>query len=155
MNGLTSEQLAFYREEGYLLLEDVLPPPIFHPLIEEFNESIDQKARELHAAGKLPDLFEHEPFERRLYKITEALDDPSIAWHFTGIKYKSPAMFAVMTHPVILDITESVIGPEILAHPQFNVRAKLPNQESTVVPWHQDLGYLERDAEETFMATST
>ena len=60
-------------------------------------------------------------------------------------------MFAVQTHPAILDIVESLIGPEILAHPQFNIRPKLPNQDTSVVPWHQDLGYLQPDASETFM----
>ena len=41
-----------------------------------------------------------------------------------------------------MDIVESLIGPEILAHPQFNYRAKLPDQKLTVIPWHQDLAYL-------------
>lgn len=110
------------------MLEDVIPPAVFQPLIDEFNESIDQKARELHAVGKLPDLFKHEPFERRLFKIAEALDDPSIAWHFTGIKYKSPAMFTVMIHSVILDITESVIGPEILSIPSSMCEPSFPTR---------------------------
>lgn len=60
-------------------------------------------------------------------------------------------MFAVLTHPALLDIVESLIGPEILAHPQFNLRAKLPAHEIGVVPWHQDLGYLRPEADETPM----
>jgi ectoine hydroxylase-related dioxygenase (phytanoyl-CoA dioxygenase family) len=60
-------------------------------------------------------------------------------------------MFAVWTEPAVVAMAEQVLGPEVLAHPQYNLRAKLPNQPETVVPWHQDLGYLERDADETFM----
>jgi ectoine hydroxylase-related dioxygenase (phytanoyl-CoA dioxygenase family) len=59
-------------------------------------------------------------------------------------------MFHVMMLPQILEVVESVIGAEILVHPQFNARAKLPDGRS-VVPWHQDLGYLDKDAEDTFM----
>ena len=46
---------------------------------------------------------------------------------------------------------EALIGPEVLAHPQFNSRAKIPGHQAAVVPWHQDLGYLHPDAEETMM----
>jgi ectoine hydroxylase-related dioxygenase (phytanoyl-CoA dioxygenase family) len=60
-------------------------------------------------------------------------------------------MFAIFTHPALLDVAESLIGPEILAHPQFNSRAKMPGHKAAVVPWHQDLGYLHDDADETFM----
>ena len=153
MPGLSAEQVAFFKEEGYLLMEDVLPPADLQPLIEEFNRN----AREARVEGWLENIFEGEPFERRLARICEAVDDPdrtsSRSILFRGLqgKMKTAGMFAVVTHPAILDIVESVIGPEILAHPQFNVRAKLPNQDRSVVPWHQDLGYLQPDAEETFM----
>jgi ectoine hydroxylase-related dioxygenase (phytanoyl-CoA dioxygenase family) len=152
MNGLTDEQLAFYEEEGYLLIEDVLPPQVFQLLISEVERDIDQRAREAQQAGRLEDLYEDQPFERRLARICTTLEgEVESFWHFSGDKYKSEGMFSVMTHPAILDIVESVIGPEILAHPQFNLRAKLPGQEVTVVPWHQDLAYLMREAEDTFL----
>ena len=152
MNGLTDEQLAFYEEEGYLLIEDVLPPQVFQLLISEVERDIDQRAREAQQAGRLEDLYEDQPFERRLARICTTLEgEVDSFWHFSGDKYKSEGMFSVMTHPAILDIVESVIGPEILAHPQFNLRAKLPGQEVTVVPWHQDLAYLMREAEDTFL----
>ena len=56
-----------------------------------------------------------------------------------------------MTHPALLAIVEAAIGPEILVHPQFALRAKLPEQEATVVPWHQDVAYLKADAADTLM----
>jgi ectoine hydroxylase-related dioxygenase (phytanoyl-CoA dioxygenase family) len=68
-----------------------------------------------------------------------------------GKGHKTAGLFAVITHPAILDVVESVIGPEILAHPQFNARARLPDRDEMVVPWHQDLGLLDPDAEDTFM----
>jgi ectoine hydroxylase-related dioxygenase (phytanoyl-CoA dioxygenase family) len=78
--------------------------------------------------------------------------DASDLWRAAhGKNQKTAGMFAIITHPSLLDIVESVIGPEILAHPQFNSRAKLPHHQATVVPWHQDLGYLHPDADATFM----
>ena len=65
-------------------------------------------------------------------------------------KRKTPGMFHVMTLPGILDVVESLIGPEILVHPQFNSRAKLPDGTS-VVDWHQDIGFLDPDVMDTFM----
>ena len=157
MSGLNSEQIAFYKHEGYLLVEDVIPIEDLQLLISELNETVDQNAREAQAEGQLSNLFEDEPFERRLARMVESVADPSDTsfsdTFFEGLhgKLKTEGMFAVQTHPAILDIVESLIGPEILAHPQFNIRPKLPNQDTSVVPWHQDLGYLQPDASDTFM----
>ena len=157
MRGLNSEQIAFYKDQGYLLVEDVLPVEDLRPLISELNETVDRNSRKAKERGELSELFEDEPFERRLARIVESVADPSDTSFtdtlFDGLhgKLKTEGMFAVQTHPAILDIVESLIGPEILAHPQFNIRPKLPNQDTSVVPWHQDLGYLQPDASETFM----
>jgi hypothetical protein len=157
MSGLNSEQIAFYKDRGYLLVEDVIPVEDMQLLISELNETVDQNAQQAQAKGELSELFEDEPFERRLARIVESVSDPSGSSFtdtlFEGLhgKLKTDGMFAVMTHPAVLDIVESLIGPEILAHPQFNIRPKLPNQDTSVVPWHQDLGYLQADASDTFM----
>ena len=157
MRGLNAEQIAFYKDQGYLLVEDVIPVEDLQPLISELNETVDQNVRKAQARGDLPELFEDEPFERRLARIVESVADPSETsftdTFFEGLhgKLKTEGMFAVMTHLAILDMVESLIGQEILAHPQFNIRPKLPNQDTSVVPWHQDLGYLQSDASETFM----
>ena len=157
MGGLNSEQIAFYKDQGYLLVEDVIPVEDLQLLIAELNETVDQNARQAQEKGELSELFEDEPFERRLARIVESVADPSDTSFsdtlFEGLhgKLKTEGMFLVQTHPAILDIVESLIGPEILAHPQFNIRPKLPNQDTSVVPWHQDLGYLQPDASETFM----
>lgn len=157
MSGLNSEQIAFYKDQGYLLVEDVIPIEDMQLLISELNKTVDQNAQQAQAKGELSELFEDEPFERRLARIVESVSDPSESSFtdtlFEGLhgKLKTDGMFAVMTHPAILDIVESLIGPEILVHPQFNIRPKLPNQDTSVVPWHQDLGYLQADASDTFM----
>lgn len=151
MNGLSPAQLAFYRTEGYLLVEDVLDPSVFSRLIAEIDEIVDTAAQQAHAVGELSDLYAELPFAKRLVALHAQLPDPAALLRQVNGKLKTEGMFAILTQPALLDIVESVIGCEILAHPQFNLRAKLPNQDATVVPWHQDLGYLQPDAEETFM----
>ncbi len=152
MAGLKDHQLTAFMNDGYLLLEDVLPPGDLQPLIDDIVKGIDRKARAAFANGELSDPFEDEPFERRLACMRDAMDDASeIEKAVTGKRLKTAGMFAVITHPAILDMVECVIGPEILAHPQFNCQAKMPNEARSQIPWHQDLGFLHPEAEDTFM----
>lgn len=149
--GLTKQQKAFYSENGFLPIERLFNPDLLAPLIAELNQVIAGWALIYEAEGRLPNKFDDEPFERRLFRIDEAMNGacPEIRGAIGG-KRKTPGMFHVMTLPAILDAVESLIGPEILSHPQFNSRAKLPDKTS-VVNWHQDIGFLEPEAEETFM----
>jgi len=136
---------------------DAIPPEDFQLLIDELNHQVDQNIQDSVQKGDLDNLFEDEGFEHRLARAVAAtgrLASSSFSDRlFKGItgKLKTEGVFKVMTHPGILGIVASLIGGEILAHPQFNIRPKLPEQDASVVPWHQDLGYLEADAEETFM----
>ncbi len=150
--GLTAAQCSEYLEKGHLRIEGVFPPQDLEPLARDINERIGEKAREAFEAGCLDDLYEDEPFERRLGKIFDSLEDISSVRDAVMYKsLKSPGMLAVITHPRILDIVESVIGPEILAHPQWNCQAKMPREKMSKVPWHQDLTFLKPEAEGTFM----
>ncbi|SVC70319.1 uncharacterized protein METZ01_LOCUS323173, partial [marine metagenome] len=158
MPKLTQPQIDSFINDGYLVVEEAFPPADLDPLIAEFSASVDRNTSAALQEGLITDGCEDAPFETRLASVLESAPDRKRADEpdsvlYVGIrgKLKSPAMFGIMTHPGLLDIVESVIGPEILTHPQFNVRAKLPNQDRSVVPWHQDLGYLELDAKETFM----
>ena len=151
MSGLTQQQLAFFREEGYLLVEDAIDPAVFQWLRAELDEGIDAFARAALADGRLSDAHAEEPFERRLHLLALQLADPAPMLALGRGKQRTPGMFQIYTCLSLLDIVESVIGPEVLAHPQFNIRAKRPYQDEGVVPWHQDLGYLQPDAAETFM----
>jgi ectoine hydroxylase-related dioxygenase (phytanoyl-CoA dioxygenase family) len=152
MAGLSADQLAAYLDDGFLLLEDALSPVDLQPLIDDITAEIDRKTREALSDGKLSDPFEGAPFDRRLTRISDATDDPSeIEREVTGKRLKTAGMFSLITCPAILDIVESVIGPEILAHPQFNCQAKMPNEARSQIPWHQDLGFLHPEAEATFM----
>ena len=150
MAGLSNRQLAFFKEEGYLLLEELLPEAAYQPLVDEIDAAIDQEARQAQAEGHLGDLFEDAPFKDRLARICEAMGTgKQVLREILGKRHKTAGLFHLLTHPSLLDVVESVIGPEILVHPQFNLRAKMPGEEEVV--WHQDIAFLDRAVEETFM----
>lgn len=150
MVGLTEEQIAFYKAEGYLLLDECLPVEAYQPLVNEFNTAIDRRAREAQARGQLEDVFADAPFDRRLAHLCAAMGtDKRFVGEILGKAHKTAGLFSLLTHPAILNAVESIIGPEILVHPQFNVRAKMPGEAE--VAWHQDIAFLEPEVEETFM----
>jgi phytanoyl-CoA hydroxylase len=152
MRGLTPQQIDFYKEQGYLILPEFIDPAAFQPLIRELEEVIDTRARQAYAEGRLKELHEDAPFDRRLALLYRSMENPEEIWKPVSSKsMKTAGMFGIIMHPALLDVAEALIGPEILAHPQFNSRAKVPNATYWEVPWHQDLGYLQQEAEETFM----
>ena len=142
MSALTERQTDFFMREGYLMVPDVFAPADLEPLRGEFTAVIHQAALELRAAGKLSALYEDEPFERRLTRIhaeTGEILGPIIGRGGGG--HSGPALFAVITHPALLEVVESLIGPEIVASSVYRVRPKIPGMARGVVPWHQDSGY--------------
>ena len=148
---LTSDQVESYKEDGFLVIDDLFDPSELQILYDDFNSVVDDWANVYYEQGRLFNLFKDDPFEYRLFSIHQALKGNchELLSAVSG-KRKTAAMFHVMMLPRILNVVESIIGSEILVHPQFNARAKLPDSKS-VVPWHQDLGYLHKNAENTFM----
>ena len=149
--GITPDQIESYKEDGFLVIDDLFDPSELQVLYDDFNSVVDNWANFYYKQGQLSNLFKDDPFEHRLFSIYQALEGNcyELLSAVSG-KRKTAGMFYVMMLPQILEVVESVIGAEILVHPQFNARAKLPDGRS-VVPWHQDLGYLDKDAEDTFM----
>ena len=145
--GLTPEQIRQFKEEGLLIVRQMLPPEALQPLIDELTQQVDQAIGEATRQGLLDT-------SRTLLMMR-----PSLAgwrWRpqpvrtgtgcgrtiFRGGSRFRPACLRLRTTPVLLDATEALIGPEILAHPQFALRPKMPDLDLMDIPWHQDLAYL-------------
>ncbi len=63
--------------------------------------------------GRIRQTIDGESFIRRFAPIEKEADGgPNAGRHVLGKSLKSAGMFALMTHPVILDLVESMIGPE-------------------------------------------
>ena len=77
MFGLTQQQLAFFREEGYLLVDDAIDPAVFQRLRAELDAAVDAFASAALDDGRLSDAHADEPFERRLHLLALQLADPA------------------------------------------------------------------------------
>ena len=167
---LSAQQLERFWEDGYLVIENALDDGDIDPVIEEYGEWIDRRARALHSAGKLSQLFSDETFERRLASITseslEIYDDVDID-HMPG-----RATFEFLRNDHLMDVVEPIVGPEITCSPIQHVRAKLPDslrdpeEQSArgesgidrrvaghVAPLHQDAQVHLEEADSTFILT--
>ena len=145
-NRLTPQQKQQFHDDGFLFVRNLLPNKALQPLINELAQRVDDSTQAAVEQGILnpADTYDGEPFETRLALVSNACSDPNWIWsnYFRDQKIRTAGMFTLRIAPTLLDVVASLIGEEVLAHPQFNYRAKLPNQEITVIPWHQDLAYL-------------
>ena len=155
---LTIEQLAEYDDRGVVVARGVLEQDHLQPVIEELREFVDSRARELKSAGKLEQLHEDEPFDRRFALLARQCGE--MAQGMDIMHHRGPAMFEFLFNNNLLDAVESIVGPEITCSPIQHIRPKPPatsNGEGTgsfdVVPWHQDAGVMMEEAEETNIVT--
>jgi hypothetical protein len=64
-----------------------------------------------------------------------------------------PGIFHLITHPRLLDLAESLVGPEIIASSVYRLRPKIPGFDHGVVPWHQDSAYFEPYCDQDLVLT--
>lgn len=139
---LRSGQVDEYDEQGYLVLPGLLEPDDLAPVRAAMMTKVDLIADQLLAAGRITDRLEGEAFEDRLARLFEGLSAEDFV-NFTGQSWRDrlTGYFELMSNPKILDVVESLIGPEIFANPVYNVRPKVPRVAAGEVPWHQDKSY--------------
>ena len=140
---LTAAERDTFNEQGYLLVRGRIPTPRIDAMVAVIDTIVDQEARGMVAAGGIQDLAEHQPFERRWYHVWRQHGGKQlfgqVGWHS---RVFSRALFDLWVEPAILDAAEALIGPEIQFNGDFWVRPKLPDEQETTLPWHQDSGYM-------------
>lgn len=155
--GLSMAQVAQFERDGFLVVEEGLTAADLDPVIAEYAAYIDRRAQELYAAGHLTQTYAAEPFDRRLACISRETGElyPELdIMHLRG-----PATFAFLHNEKLLDIAESLIGPELLCSPIQHLRPKLPSgltprgSDPHVVHWHQDAGVTWEEADPYFILT--
>ena len=63
---LSQAQVEEFRDQGVLIVKDVLNDSDFAPVEAELTEFISRRAIELKAAGKIKELHENAPFDTRI-----------------------------------------------------------------------------------------
>ena len=163
---LSTDQIAKFQTEGYLVVEDVLPPSVLAPVRAEYATLLDDLVMdwgmdELRDAGfeeKLIAAYRaghdwFQPMDISLPGDRICADTPM---HF------GPAVFDMVTAPRLLDMVEDLIGPEITSNPIQHVRIKPPERllnDGEVrahvggTDWHQDRAVALEEADKTDMVT--
>ncbi len=139
--GLTTEQVAQFHYEGYLVVDNVIDNDMIADLENGITSEIDRCANDLFEAGELSSTFKDEPFTTRLHRITE--HNNTVVSRITDGALAIPAIFGLIAYKPLVDVAESLCGPELIASSVYRLRPKLPNYGPGVVPWHQDSGYFE------------
>jgi phytanoyl-CoA hydroxylase len=155
---LAPRQIDQYFTQGYLVVPDALRDEDLDPVIHEYEATIDRRARELHAAGKLSRLYEEEPFERRLACICR--ETMELYPEMDIMHHRGKAAFDFLRNERLMDLVEAFVGPEIICSPIQHIRAKLPTGisdrnvgDTHVAPWHQDAGVTWEEADPHFILT--
>ncbi len=168
---LSSEQITFFEENGYLVVDDVLDQKtIMDPVRAEYAALMDRLYDGWHAEGKLPPPGNMDFFEKLRTAYTSGCDwfqpmdislpatevQPDTPFHF------GPAVMNMLTADKLLDLAECLIGPEITSNPIQHVRIKPPMDQLrdgetrahiTATDWHQDQGVTHESADQTKMIT--
>lgn len=172
---LSSEQLAQFDEQGFLVVPDVLDRSDLDPVAAEYEQALDDAARQMHARGELSSTYPDLPFDERYTALIT--DNPAI-FYYLGLSlpldhqgldheyiraHTGPALFGLIANRKILDVVESVIGGEIALNPVMQARLKPPlrllsgqmAEYSNVgaTTWHQDFGAVMDEAADTDMLT--
>ena len=172
---LTEDQLAAFERDGFLAIDNVVPPEDLAPIETEYAEFLDRLATDLYARGEISDSYEGLEFGARYARV---IAEYPVLHQFLNISlpllnegrepdtyhmHHGPAVFELMRHPRILDVVEDIIGPEIFASPVQQMRMKPPatalhdevsgHSNVGATTWHQDIVALLEDADDTNQVT--
>lgn len=168
---LSETQVDQFEQNGYLVIEDVIDEVTLQAIVAEYAALFDTLYDGWHVEGLVPAPTPGMGFWDKLdvafrggFDWYQPLD---ISLPHDGITNETPmhfgpAVFQMATHKRILDIVESLIGPEITSNPIQHVRIKPPERlvngdESRAhivsTDWHQDRGVTLESADETEMVT--
>lgn len=168
---LTAEQKAQFDRDGYLVIEDVIDPETLAAVQAEYTARMDGLYAGWAAEGLVPEPAPGMGFFDKLDAAVKA----GVEWYqpldislpHGGITAETPmhigpAVFDMARHPRILDIAESLIGPELTSNPIQHVRIKPPEAQVDAgesrahiisTDWHQDRGVTLESADQTEMVT--
>ena len=174
MAGLTAEQLDRFHEDGYLVVEDVLDEADLVAIEAEYLDIVDRVSTDLVDRGKILPLT-GTTFSEKYIEAMQQLEDMYDLYQHLDISLPlldeldhshtmnaGPEVFRLLTNPRLLDIVESVIGPEIYSNPVQHTRIKPParhlpgaalDANIAATLWHQDSAVIDSEADETDMLT--
>ena len=169
---LTAQQLEYYEQNGFLVVEDVLDQAsVIDPVRREYAGLLEDLYRNWQSEGRVGSVSDQADFEERLLAAYRQGCDwfqpmdislPGDRIRADTPMHFGPAVFNLITCEALLDVVEDLIGPEITSNPIQHVRLKPPSHDLhsnevrahiTSTDWHQDRGVAHALADETRMIT--
>ena len=172
---LTADQLDSFRRDGFLVVENVLDDSDLEPLRLEYAALLDELANQLYQQGEIDSSYADLGFAERFAKVVarypECIDRMNISLPLVNDEkdaeryraHTGPAVFGLLRNPKVLDVVESVIGPEIASSPVQQMRIKPPLAELVQdnishsgvgnTTWHQDTVAVLPEANDTEQLT--
>ena len=135
---LSPDQLTAYRQDGYLLVRQLLPPSALTPLIAQLEREVDRQAQQWRAEGRIAHTSADLPFSRRLAALAGGSDLGMRSWDEIA---KGEALDALVAHPQLAQPLGQLLGRPLRWNGDYHVRPKLPESALTAFPWHQDSQY--------------
>ncbi len=130
---LTPKQLAFYHENGYLLVEGLLP-----------REEAAMYRQELHALADR--LRERQSIDATWGSAREAVAEAkdTMIYHCHDVQFYSAALTRLIVDPRLTDVAADIIGsPNVqLHHTKMFIK---PPEKGSPFPMHQDVPYFPHD----------
>lgn len=123
---LSTSDVAFYRERGYLVVPNVLDEPTLRIVGSEMTRILDG-ARAISAHT---DVYDLEPGHRA--------DDPRVRRVKTPHRF-FPVFQSLMRHPRLVAILQDLLGASVRLH-SSKINLKSPRYGSPV-EWHQDWAF--------------
>ena len=145
---LTQQELTRFHRQGFLLKPGLFEAEDLEPLRTALTEIIDRQARALLADGQLTQLYEEEPFGKRLARIHA--ENPEAGEQINhriigkgGGGYNGPAMLHCIRHPACFPVSRAWSGRTSSAHPyaasgpscRAGAGAKCHGARTPAIPW--------------------
>ena len=169
---LNRHQIEFFDKNGYLVLDGVIDQTsVIAPIRREYENLLDELYDGWTSEGLLPPPQQAMGFHDKLLAAYKAGCDwfqpmdislPGDRIQADTPMHFGPAVFDLLTNARLLDVAESLIGPEITSNPIQHVRIKPPSSKLsgdekrahiTATDWHQDRGVGLAEADQTNMIT--
>lgn len=169
---LAAADIAQFEREGYLVVDELLDLDTdIAPVEREYNERLRELCRNWVAEGRLDAQVLAGDFSSLVQAVNAAgleyfqpLDISLPPGHITTMTpfHAGPAVFQLIVNEKLLDIAESLLGPELTSNPIQHVRIKPPladvataEQRAHIVGthWHQDRGVAHASADASRMLT--
>ena len=137
--GLTPDQHASYRSNGYLLLPRRVPGSFLSAVQSVLEELVDDDIARWFEAGPTGEPCVDEPFGHRYHAAWRAAGRPAAPAPTPDERFFVRAQNHLLHEDWLLALAAEVLGVDrVTPLPSSFFRAKFPDDPSTSLPWHQD-----------------